>query len=298
MWNRSLAIACLFPTLYAQLPANSVASAIARHADIFQQKALLMISEETLLQRSYKLPPHPHFAIGTAAETVYAAFFLSEVVSQYSIGPVRGDKSGELLEVREIVSKDGRSIRTPEVARKALQRDISSGEVGMRKRLLQEFTALGLVDVATDYGLILLAFTTAGSKGIELKPQPVAAAWIGTDPVIAFDWQQTAGGVLEFRGRKVNRRPLHGRIWVRRSDAVPLRITASMEHDEPKHRLRDDATVEYGLSASGFVTPASVAHRHFVDEQLLTENLYTYTPFRVFTTDTVIQFTDPLEPGK
>jgi len=89
------------------------------------------------------------------------------------------------------------------------------------------------------------------------------------------------------------RRPMHGRIWVRQSDRVPLRISATTEHAEEKHTIRDDATIDYVLSSFGCVTPASVVHRHYVDESMLTENLYTYGPFRVFSIDTTIRFGDP-----
>jgi len=262
-----------------------------RHAELFQQKARLVISEETLVQRSYRARPQRHFSIGTAEEPVFATFVVSELVSQYSIGSLRGDKTGSLLEIREITAKDGHAIQTPEAARKALQQDISSGETAIRKKLLVALTALGLVDVATDYGPILLAFTKSGLGGMELTPG--GSSWIGTDEATAYQWRQTTGGVLDFRGRTVNRRAMRGLIWVRESDGVPLRITASIEHEQAKHLIRDDATVDYVLSNFGCVTPASVAHRHYVDDKILAENLYTYTPFRLFSTDTTIQYTDP-----
>ena len=284
--------------LYGQAPVDRYVSAIVSHAEMLQEKARLVVADETLVQRAYKGPAHPHFAVGAAAEAT-TGFVVSEVVSQYSIGSLRGDKSGSLLEIREIVEKDGRRVQTPEAARKALEQDIKSGETAIRKKLFRQFTDFGLVDVATDYALLLLAFTRSGLTGMELRPAASSSsAWIGTDQVIAYEWRQTTGGALEFRGRTVNRRAMRGRIWVRQSDGLPLRISAIIEHDEPKHRLRDDATIDYVLSSFGCVTPASVAHRHFVDGEILTENLYTYTPFRVFTTDTQIQYSEQAEPKK
>jgi hypothetical protein len=50
--------------------------------------------------------------------------------------------------------------------------------------------------------------------------------------------------------------------------------------------------VDYAQSPHGFLTPVSVVHRHLVDGQLLTENLYRYEPFKLFTADTEIKFTD------
>jgi hypothetical protein len=163
--------------------------------------------------------------------------------------------------------------------------------------MLAEFTKLGLVDVATDYGLILLAFTRKGQSTLEL--QESGSAWMGIDDTIVWSWRQLSGGALEFRGSKTTRHPMHGSIWIRRSDAMPLRISASIEHDEPQHHLRDDATIDYVLSSFGCVTPATVVHRHFVDGAPLTENLYTYAPFHLFTTDTkILQYDELTSPDK
>ena len=71
-----------------------------------------------------------------------------------------------------------------------------------------------------------------------------------------------------------------------------------MEHAEAKHQLRDEATVDYAVSGFGFVTPATVVHRHIVDDQVLTENLYAYTPFRLFSTDTKIRYGNSPQPEK
>jgi hypothetical protein len=280
----------------SDLSAPDFAAALARHAEFFRQNARLAVAQETLVQRSYVLPPHPHFAIGSAAGPLYAQFLVHQITSQYGIGSIKGDQSGSLFEVREILNRDGEPVQTPGAARKAMDLDISSGEARIRKKILTEFTAFGLVDVATDYGLILLAFTNAGLRHMEMEPGD--PAWIGTEAAVAFDWRQKDGGALEFRGRKVARRPMHGRIWLRQSDGLPLRVSASIEHDEAKHTLRDDATVDFVLAGSGCVTPASVAHRHVVDGKILTENLYTYSQFRLFTTDTSIRYEDATPPKK
>ena len=294
MLKRGLLAALLSSMLYGQSSPTDLIAAITRNAEEFQQIARRAISDETLLQRCYMLPSHPHFAVGAAAEPVFATYVVNEIASQYAIGSLRGDKSGSLLEIREIVAKNGKPVQTPDAARKALARDISEGSARIRKQILREFTDLGLVDVATDYGLMLLAFTKAGLAEIQLKP--AESSYIGAEEVVAFEWRQTAGGLLEFRGRTMARRPMHGRIWVRRSDGVPLRISASTEHAEEKHTLRDDATIDYVLSSFGCVTPASVVHRHYVDDMMLTENLYTYGPFRLFSTETTIRFGDPQLP--
>ena len=52
------------------------------------------------------------------------------------------------------------------------------------------------------------------------------------------------------------------------------------------------ATVEYVESAHGFLTPVSVVHRHLINHLLITENLYRYEPFKMFSADTEIKFTE------
>ena len=56
--------------------------------------------------------------------------------------------------------------------------------------------------------------------------------------------------------------------------------------------IRDEGTVDYRQSPHGFLTPASVVHRHLVDGNLITENLYRYEPFKLFSADAEIKFTE------
>jgi hypothetical protein len=292
MFRLGAAVLLVLASLRAAAPPAELTSRVAAQAELFAAKALGTVTEESLLQRSFNAPEHAHFAIGAAAVPLPPQYLVHEVVSAYSIGSLKGDESGNLVEFREFVSMNGNTVQTPEAAHKAMALDIAAGEDRIRKKMLAEFTKLGLVDVATDYGLILLAFTGRGQGNLELRES--GSEWVGVDDTIVWSWRQLSGGALEFRGRKTTRRPMHGSIWIRKSDAMPLRISASMEHDEPKHHLRDDASIDYVLSSFGCVTPATVVHRHFVDGVPLTENLYTYAPFHLFTTDTkILQFGEP-----
>ncbi len=63
---------------------------------------------------------------------------------------------------------------------------------------------------------------------------------------------------------------------MRASDGLPLRIEAWAEYEQAKRKIRDEASVDYVMSSHGFLTPASVVHRHIVDGQTITENLYRY----------------------
>lgn len=170
---------------------------------------------------------------------------------------------------------------------------MQSNDDRLRKRMLEDFASNGLVDVATDYGLILLAFTKRGLENVTVAP--LGEAQVGVDSAWVLSWKQTSseGGELEFHGRQASRLALQGNLWVRRSDSLPLRIEAWVQHiDKQKHTIRDQATVDYTPSPHGFLTPAAVVHRHFVDYHLLTENLYRYEPFKLFRSDAEIKFTE------
>jgi hypothetical protein len=266
----------------------------AQEADEFQRNAMQIISTETLRQCAFMIPPHPVVTVGAAAEALQARFITHEVVSEYSVGRLKGSQPTDLLEFRELTSMDGKPVQTPAAARRALNQDVQSGEDRVRKQILSEFTKFGLADVATDYGLILLAFTTRGQPLLDIHP--AGEAFVGTEETVKLDWVQRTGGALEFRGRKVARRPLAGSIWIRKSDGMPLRIFSWFEHEEPKHTLRDEASVDYVVSAMGFPVPVTVVHRHYVDGEGLTENLYTYEPFRLFTTNTTIHYSGTVAP--
>jgi hypothetical protein len=270
---------------------------VAAHAEEFARKAVGILTTETLVQRAYNLPPQPRFAIGAAAGPVYARYLVHELVSEYTVGPLKSTAGSPLVEYREVVSLDGKPVRTPDIARKALSRAVNAGEVATRKRMLEELVKLGLVDVATDFGLMLLAFTGQAQTGIAWTES--GGAFVGTEEAVVFEWSQNTGGALEFQRRKAASRPMRGWIWLRQSDGAPLRVRAWFEQADRGRTIRDDTSIEYVFShALGCVTPVSVAHRHYVDGFLLTENLYTYEPFRLFTTDSRIEFGNPTDSPK
>ena len=152
------------------------------------------------------------------------------------------------------------------------------------------------MDVATDYAMILLAFTKRGLE--QLQFGTLRKGQVGAEDALVLDWRQTtaAAGQLEFRGKQHRPPRLARGLWVRRSDGLPLRIQAWSEHADSKtsHPRRGDHRI--CRLPHGFLAPASVVHRHIVDGELITENLYRYEPFRLFTAETQIKFTELPDP--
>jgi hypothetical protein len=275
------------------VPAQIV-SRIAEEAAVFQQNMPKALTQEHLEQRTLLPPSRFRPRVGQAAVIApKPRLQVREVVSEYTVGTLNESASHDLVEFRQVISIDGRPVQTVDAARHALSLGIQSQDDRLRKRMLEEFARHGLVDVATDYGLILLAFTRRGMENMVLAIE--GEAQIGVDPVLVLGWRQTsgAGGELEFHGRQATRRPLQGSLWVRKSDGLPLRIQAGVEYaDRDRRVIRDQATVDYTPSSHGFLTPASVLHQHLIDRQLVTENLYRYEPFKLFGADTEVKFTE------
>ena len=295
-----LAVVCTLPA-DAQPVSREILSRIAEEAEVLRQNAPKVLSQETLEQRAVMPPSRFRPRIGTSANEVpKPRLAVREVVSEYSVGTLRESDSGDLVEFRQVVSVDGRPIQSLEDARRALSVGVHSADDRIRKRMLENFAKHGLVDIATDYALILLAFSKRGLD--QMKIETAGEDQVGADQATVLRWEQKSpdGGELEFHGRQVAHRALQGALWVRKSDGLPLRIHAWAEHTDNKHRIRDEGTIDYVLSTHGFLTPVSVLHRHLVDSKLVTENLYRYQPFKLFGADSDIKFTaepDPATPA-
>jgi hypothetical protein len=271
-------------------------SRTAEEAEIFQQNFPKTLTKENLQQRT--LMPGSRFRphIGTTSvPPPKPRLVVREIVSEYSVGALKDSVENHLIEFRQVVTVDGRKIQSPETARHALSLGVKSQDDRLRKRMLEDFARYGLVDIATDYGTILLAFTKRGLQNMRVSLS--GEEQVGADAAWALQWQQTSdtAGMLEFSGNQSARRALQGRLLLRKSDGLPLRVQASTAHSQDGHSIVDQATVDYIASPHGFLTPASVVHRHLVDGQLITENLYRYEPFKMFGADTEIKFTELTE---
>jgi hypothetical protein len=294
-----LAISASHPAA-AQDRTAPILTRVAEEAQVFQQNMPKALTQETLEQRSLLPPSRFVPRVGAAAtEAPAVRLRVREIVSEYSVAGLADSAAHELVEFRQVVSVDGKHVQTLEGARRALSLGMRTADDRIRKRMLEDFAKYGLVDIATDYGLILLAFTKRGMENMEIAVQ--GQNQVGADTVQVLAWRQKTaeGGELEFHGKQATHRALSGTLWVRQSDGLPVRIqTWADSVDVARHHIRDEASVDYVRSSHGFLTPASVVHRHLVDGRLITENLYRYQPFKLFTSDAEIKFTEiPDEPA-
>ncbi len=279
-----------------QLPA-SLAPLLARVSEestVFQQNIVKALSQETLEQRTWMPPSRFQPRAGQNSAVVPQPRLQTRlIVSEYSVGVLNESESRDLVEFRQVVSVDGKAIRTQASARHALSLGLQSADARVRKRMIEDFARNGLVDIATDYGLILLAFGKRGIADMQFAEEPERQA--GSETVRSILWKQMTaeGGELQFHGRQFTRIPLAGRLLVRKSDSLPVAVEVWAESvDSNKVRIRDEALVTYQMSEHGFLTPVSVVHRHRVNGAILTENHYRYEPFKLFSADAEIQFNE------
>ncbi|MCU1234799.1 MAG: hypothetical protein JWP63_2766 [Candidatus Solibacter sp.] len=276
----------------ANLPA--LLSRVAEEAEIFQQNFPKTLTQESLEQRTL-MPAsrfRPHIGKNPPTDLPKPRLVIREIVSEYTVGALKDSAENNLVELRQVISVDGRKIQSAETARHALSLGVKSPDDRLRKRMLEDFARYGLVDIATDYGTILLAFSKRGLQNMRIAI--AGEEQVGADAAWVLNWQQItpAGGMLEFMGNQAARHPLEGRILLRKSDGLPLRVQAWTSHVQNGHTIFDQATVDYIASTHGFLTPVSVVHRHLIDGQPLTENLYRYEPFKMFSAATDIKFTE------
>ena len=151
-------------------PLPQILSRVAEEAEVLRQNVTRAVTLEVLEQRTL-MPPsrfRPRSGEIALASEGQVRLQVREVVSEYTIGAVGPSDSSNLLEFRQVISVDGHPLQTAEAARHALSLEMRSPDDRLRKRMLEDFARNGLADVATDYAMILLAFTKRGLEQVQI----------------------------------------------------------------------------------------------------------------------------------
>lgn len=281
LWLAATACAQTLPEILARL---------AEEAAVFQHVAPQVLSEETLTQRAMKAPPRFHPRIGAAAnKPLQPTWQTREIISEYSFGALK-DAPESLHEFRQVISVDGKALSTAESARHSLALGLTSDNDRAKKRMLEEFQKYGLASAVVDFGPLLLLFTKRQLDHYHFELAGVDR--IGADLVTLLSYRQVSGPdrMLVFAGKRALHQPIQGRIWARRPDGLPLRISITASREVGRQVFRDEATVDYVPNAHGFVAPAAVTHQGYAGDQLLVEDHFRYAPFRKFGADAAIKF--------
>jgi len=279
--------------LLAALAAPQIERLLARvseEAEVFRRTAVKLIAQETLRQRALQPPPRFRPRAGKAAtQPPPIVYRTREIVSEYTYGVLR-ESPGLLLEFRQVLSVDGRPVSAPARARTRLLAGLSSPDDRAKRRMLEEFARYTLRGAATDFGPALLLF--APGRMDDYRIEAGGQARVGAEPALILRFRQIGGpgSLTVFENRHVVRHPLEGELWVRETDGVPLRIVLVSKRRQGDQTLLDHATIEYAPAPFGVLVPVSVVRRSHAGELLVEEDVFRYSPFRMFAADAEISF--------
>ncbi len=280
-------------------PLENVLARLAEEAAAFRAAAPNVIAEETLTHRARRRPARFRPRIGSSAKPTPPPFETRKIVSEYGFA-VLGVPPGSLHEARQVVSVDGRRVASAGRARRRLIEGMTSPDDRLKRRLLEPFERLGLRDAAADFGPALLLFEKSAQAGFEFHWS--GRRKIGAEDALGCTFRQTGTtsvGLTIFEPKRMLRFPLEGIIWVRESDLLPLRIEFTVRRTHDNLTIRDEAAVDYAMSAHGVLLPVSVVHRQFAGDLMVVENLFQYSAFRRFGAQTEIRFPEaPQEPAR
>jgi hypothetical protein len=250
---------------------------VGKEAEAFRRIAPTTLAEETLQQRSLILTQAPEAAAINGP--IGSIFESREIISEYGYASPQGAPNA-IHEVRKVISVDGKQVTSMEKARHAMTLGLTSSDVKLKKRILEDFERHGLHGAAADFGQLILLFTPAHLR--DYKFEIKGERQIGADRLFIVSYEQISGasGVTLFRGNTAKRQPISGDLLVRKRDGVPMRVTMTATSTGKDLVLKDESSVDYADSNFGVVLPASVTHREYLKDTLVSENTFFYSVFR------------------
>ena len=128
------------------------------------------------------------------------------------------DEGGAIHELRRVTSLDGRKLQDTKKAQDELAAIVMAGDDKRKKELLTQFEKYGLLGAVTDFGQLLLLFTSGDVKHYEFTFRRMENQ--GTAHLLVFGYQQIDGAealtvVDARRGQEARNVRLSGEVWVR-----------------------------------------------------------------------------------
>ncbi len=246
---------------------------LAREASQFWQAAPGFAARETIRQRIIVAPKRRKTA--PDAPPPQPKWKAQQIESWYGFGAFRRAPEA-LREFRRSYAIDDKPIEAEARARAGFAAELTSRDEEERDKLLEEFQKNIMPGAATDFGQVILLFTKG--KLEQYAYEPATQARMGADRALVIPFKQSGGGqaLRIVEGRRQIERKLEGALWVREGDYLPLRIAFNSERAlDKKTRVRDEATVDY-LVTAGALLPASLVYRRFENDVLVVEANYQY----------------------
>ena len=290
MWRSWILLAVFSCALRGDDRTQQLVASLSREADAFRKIAPDVVGHETLFQRAVK-PPKGGFRIrvGASAQNPQQPVWQERrILSEYSFAAFAGE-GGAVHELRRVTSVDGRAVQDPRKAQQELAAIVTAADDKRKKELLEQFEKYGLVGAVTDFGQLLLLFTSSDVQHYEFTYRRVEMQ--GAARLLVFGYQQIDGPealtVINARsGESPQSVRIAGDVWVRETNFVPVRITLAINTGQ----AREEASVDYSMSAFGALLPFWTEHRELRGDKVVAENKFSYTDFHKFDAASEIKF--------
>jgi hypothetical protein len=301
VWVLLAIFGCAHSALHADERTQKLVARLSREADAFRKIAPDLVGHESLYQRAEK-PPKGGFRIrlgASARKPPEPVWQERRILSEYSFAVLggQGPAGGVMHELRRVTSVDGRAVQDPRKAQQDLADIVTAADDKRKKELLEQFEKYGLVGAVTDFGQLLLLFTSDDIPHYEFTFRRIEIQ--GIVQLLVFGYQQIDGpeGLTVVTAPSGARRAdsaqtmrIGGEVWVRESTFIPVRITLATSQGEGPRLVREEASVDYAMSPYGALLPFWTEHRELRGGKIVVENKFSYTDFHKFAADSEINF--------
>ena len=194
--------------------------------------------------------------------------------------------------MRRVIAVDGRIVENEKQAQDSLAKLITASDDQRKRVALKQLEKYGLHGAAVDFGQLLLLFNRRDVERYEFTFG--SSEQVEGLPLTVFRYKQLdgPGAMTVFEGDKLVRLRVEGEVWVRGDNYAPVRITLVANQDETGAGLREEATVEYVMSAYGALLPSTIDQRELRDGQVTLESKFVYANFQKFQTSSDVKFGD------
>ncbi len=292
---RLLPIFLLIPLLRADDVTKKMMARVSEEAEAFQRLAPEVLGEETLHQRSMKPTPRFRPRVGNGVTTAPKAVYQERtIVSEYGFTAFSGEgDAASLHELRQVISVDGKKVSDAKKAQAALAKAITANDDGRKKALLKQFEKYGLLGAVTNYGQALLLFTRRNMERYEFTAK--GSNWLNGEKALVFGYRQIDGPeavtlIEEKKNDQVKHMRIEGELWVRSDSYVPVRIIMQASLAGEQDQVKEDAAIDYAMSAYGALLPVKTEHRETRGGKIAAENEFVYSNFKKFGASSDITF--------
>jgi hypothetical protein len=257
---------------------------LTNEADAFRRIAPDLVGHETLVQRAVKVSK-VHIRVGASAKSpAQPAWQERRLESEYSFAAFSGE-GGALHEMRRVTAVDGKMLQDSKHAQEELAAIVTTDDDKRKKKLLEQFEKYGLMGAVTDFGQLLLLFSSGDVQHYEFSYRRMENQGIGH--LLVFGYQQIDGpeGLTLIDGKHggaAQNLRIGGEVWVRENDFLPVRVTLATSQGDGADLVREEASVEYAESAFGTVVPLWTEHREKRAGNVAVENKFSYADFHKF----------------